>query len=783
MRRRPDNHARWRTSHRTDALRRVLGLAALLLGLPCRADAGAGSPAGKPLPVLSQADLLAFGKSWNTPPLPKYQWLPNSQGLWHLAEGWLEVRNLFTDESQRVARAVLASFAPDSTRVALVQTNNGISELCVADLGDRSLRRLGPVERQGFELRWHSTSPRFHACWIAGGTIVVVSWNGMGSTCRRIAEIPFTGPEPTVVWSRDGSQLAFITEEIDARKLWVVSGGAEATPVCFLLEPTWDKALPPVWSPDDRKIAVVGYRITVPTVNPILPTAAGSTAKVSGGVEDRCQFVSILWTYAADGSGERQELSVDHIVQHLRWSADGAEFTYVARFQAEENFTSMGPMEIRHMDRRTGRQRTLLRDRGFGDSSFDGAFDLSPNGRTMAVIVRPYDGFYVPRRDLIFLDLDSGQTTAVRENLPIWGGTFVWSADGATLFLGSRGDAAYRHIYAVSNRGRATRLTRGLRNHGSPQFSPDRTRFFCVTEDQLGKRDIRCFRTDGSDENVLHDGTPLMTQRYAKGEVSEVTWLSRDRTRCWGTVIQPPGHRTGDRRPLLVILHGGPASGIHLQGPVLFNTPLEKHFWAGRGYVVFSPEFRSSGLLGRSSVEKYLRRQDMFARDQDDVVSGVDHLVRLGLADRNRVAVTGHSWGAYVVNWLITHSDRFQVAVSFEGESDYTLAYGTDSSLGGNTYWEGLFQGKPWETPGNYLKNSPAHSIRRVKIPTLFASGAKGAALFHNQYLHTVLRQHGVDTQLVVYEGEGHSVDQPANQRDLLSRTVDWIDSNLRKAP
>jgi hypothetical protein len=165
------------------------------------------------------------------------------------------------------------------------------------------------------------------------------------------------------------------------------------------------------------------------------------------------------------------------------------------------------------------------------------------------------------------------------------------------------------------------------------------------------------------------------------------------------------------------------------------------------GYVVFSPEFRSSGLLGRSSVEKYLRRQDMFARDQDDVVSGVDHLVRLGLADPNRVAVTGHSWGAYVVNWLITHSDRFQVAVSFEGESDYTLAYGTDSSLGGNTYWEGLFQGKPWETPGNYLKNSPAHSIRRVKIPTLFVSGAKGAALFHNQYLHTVLRQHGVDTQ------------------------------------
>ncbi len=162
----------------------------------------------------------------------------------------------------------------------------------------------------------------------------------------------------------------------------------------------------------------------------------------------------------------------------------------------------------------------------------------------------------------------------------------------------------------------------------------------------------------------------------------------------------------------------------------------------------------------------------------NDVMSGVDYLLESGIADPNKLGVIGHSYGGHLTNWIITHTDTFKVAVSYEGWSDQTLLtgiYGT--STGGD--W--LFKGNSWEVPENYRKNSSITFVSAVRTPTLLISGELGVVNCDFQVFHTALNALGVDTQLLIYQGEGHSIVRPENQRDLLYRILEWVCNRLKE--
>jgi len=193
--------------------------------------------------------------------------------------------------------------------------------------------------------------------------------------------------------------------------------------------------------------------------------------------------------------------------------------------------------------------------------------------------------------------------------------------------------------------------------------------------------------------------------------------------------------------------------------------------------VVLVPDYRSSGDYGWQPLLDMQKTQTWLARDCDDVLAGVDYAVQRGLADPQRLALFGHSAGAYRTNWIITHDHRFTVAVSKEGWGDEYLEYG--ESLSGNRIVEWAYQGKPWEAPENYFKDSPVYHVRGATIPTMFISGEPtkgGLALYSNQFLYTALKQQGVETAFIRYPDEGHNITRPENRRDVIRRILAWVD-------
>jgi len=109
-------------------------------------------------------------------------------------------------------------------------------------------------------------------------------------------------------------------------------------------------------------------------------------------------------------------------------------------------------------------------------------------------------------------------------------------------------------------------------------------------------------------------------------------------------------------------------------GPFLFTTPLERQYWAARGYFVLIVDYRRSENYGASPLFAGHERADGFERDFEDIGAGVDAAITHGAVDEDRMAIVGHSFGSAEVNWIITHSNRFRAAVSYEG-FDYFVSW------------------------------------------------------------------------------------------------------------
>ncbi len=336
---------------------------------------------------------------------------------------------------------------------------------------------------------------------------------------------------------------------------------------------------------------------------------------------------------------------------------------------------------------------------------------------------------------------------------------------------------AFSQVFFAGKNGEVKQLTDRARDSSRPVPSPDGRRMLLTTVDPVSNRNLCLMNVDGSGEKIIAElSSPNRNLRL--GQVEELNWKSRDGLSIAGFLVKPVGFDPKRKYPMIVDLHGGPIGGVGPGGSILLSR-LELHMWANKGFLAFVPDYRSSGVYGWDQIAKARERQDANERDSDDILSGVENLVRQGFVDVDRMALIGHSYGAFLTNWIITHDHRFHAAVSYEGYLDTFLVYGTGFRVGGNAAFEWLFKGTPWDVPENYRRNSPLEFLKGVKTPTLLISGEKGMALYNNEFLYTALKKQKVDVRFLVYKGEGHVISAPANRRDLLAQVVEWIETQL----
>ncbi|TVR81382.1 MAG: S9 family peptidase [Saprospirales bacterium] len=278
-------------------------------------------------------------------------------------------------------------------------------------------------------------------------------------------------------------------------------------------------------------------------------------------------------------------------------------------------------------------------------------------------------------------------------------------------------------------------------------------------------------------ERITHHNEWLKDRHL--GEQRVVSYLARDgKFEIDGMLILPKDYQQGQRYPLIVMVHGGPEA--HYSNGWLTNYSMPGQVAADRGFAVFYPNYR--GSTGRGIEFITSSQMDLSGAEFDDVVDGVDFLIQEGIADPNRVGVTGGSYGGYATAWMSTYySDRFAAGVMFVGISNNISKWGTSDIP------EELFlvhtKQRLWDDWLDNLKRSPIYYVDKAQTPLLIMHGKEDTRVHPGQslemYRHLRVRKPDLPVRLVWYPNEGHGNIRASSRFDYNLRMLEWFETFL----
>jgi len=262
-----------------------------------------------------------------------------------------------------------------------------------------------------------------------------------------------------------------------------------------------------------------------------------------------------------------------------------------------------------------------------------------------------------------------------------------------------------------------------------------------------------------------------------------VRWKSQDGAEIEGVLHKPADYQPGRRYPLLVVIHGGP-TGVSRPQPYGSASFYPIDGWLAKGALVLEPNYRGSGGYG----EKFrsLNVRNLGLGDSWDVISGIDYLIKEGLADSDRVGAMGWSQGGYITAFLSTHdSARFKALSAGAAISDW-MTYYVNTDI--HPFTRQYLQATPWDDPEIYAKTSPITYIRQAKSPTLIQHGATDQRVpLPNAFeFYQGLQDVGAPVKLVVYkgfEGIGHGPSKPKSSRAVMEHNLEWFDKYIWGEP
>lgn len=273
---------------------------------------------------------------------------------------------------------------------------------------------------------------------------------------------------------------------------------------------------------------------------------------------------------------------------------------------------------------------------------------------------------------------------------------------------------------------------------------------------------------------ITHQNDSLIAE-LDLGVTEEIEFKSKDGTNVHGLLTYPVGYVKGTKVPLLLRIHGGP------NGQDQHTLSIERQFFAANGYAVLAVNYRGSSGRG----QKFSRAifADWGNYEVQDLQAGVDHVIKMGVADPDRLGVGGWSYGGILTDYMIASDNRFKAATSGAGTAFTVAFYGTDQYIIQYDYEIGPpWNPKAWET---YVKISyPFLHADRIQTPTLFLGGERdfNVPIQGGQQMYQALRSLGIDTQLVIYPNENHGIQRPSYQRDRLERYLAWYEKYVKKA-
>jgi dipeptidyl aminopeptidase/acylaminoacyl peptidase len=562
-------------------------------------------------------------------------------------------------------------------------------------------------------------------------------------------------------WSPDSQQIAFLSDRLQPgqRQIYVLNvNRGEARPLTDLR----GEIDSPAWSFDGREIAFM-YR-----AEPSEPTSPGNDRQVEA---ENLQYHRI-WAVNLE-TGDLRPLTPDgYEIHEFAWSPDGKKLAVVAK-RGDILTSGWYTAQLYVVDQPDTIQQLFNAKRQLC------ALVWSPDSQKIAFMICLISDPPLWQGDVNIISANGGEPRQITpREMPLSINKLEWREPDRMIYGARQLDGTSFGWLTVST-GQIESLWSDyamIADWTQPRVSvaADNNTFATVLERPDSPPQV----WTGTLEKPSQDWEQISHFSYEPlqmGKMEAVRWRSFDDLEIGGHIVYPVDYEPGKSYPTFVEIHGGPTWSWLPHYAVWWEWWYQ--YLAGQGYLVFLPNIRGSGGGGTAYAEANFG--DMGGGDWQDVMTGVDHLIELGLADADRLGIGGWSYGGFMTAWAITQTTRFKAAIMGAGITNWESYFGQNNIRD----WQTAFFGStPYDDPQAHRAKSPITYIRQVQTPTLILHGQEDhdVSLPQAYEMFVALKTLGVDTQLVTYPRENHPILEREHQLDLLARVAAWCDRYMR---
>jgi dipeptidyl aminopeptidase/acylaminoacyl peptidase len=637
----------------------------------------------------------------------------------------------WTPELQVATRALSTPrLSPDSKRVVYVVSR----EVMTADKSEyvTQLHLVGIDGREGVQLTWgekSSSNPR---------------------------------------WSPDGKRIAFLSDRKDSRNgLYLLSlAGGEAEPLTDVKAAVSEFR----WSPDGKSIAFV-----------MADPKSDEEEKNSKGKNDsrwldedwkmgRLYVIDTIAPGEPRAAPRRLAGNNFHVTNDFDFSPDGRQIAFTHTPSPSANDWTHADVSL--VDVATGTVTPFL-----DSAAAESAPHFSPDGKSIAVRVTDAPPRWAQAADIHVVALADKRVTRLVPTHDAQPVIVRWSADGTRIYFteanGTRTDTNYLDVSA----NKVVPLQSMPVVIEALDVSVDGARLAFVM--QTSEQAPEVYAADAgtftpvklSRANADRPGHPL-------GKTEVIRWKSKDGRDIEGLITYPVGYRAGKRVPTILLIHGGPA-GVFQQTYIAGRGNFPIATYAARGYAVLRPNPRGSSGYGAAFRRGNIKGWGV--GDYEDLMSGVDHVVRIGVADPERLGVMGWSYGGFMTSWIVTQTNRFKAAVAGAPVTNLG-SFTTTADISG--FIPDYFEAQHWDNSVLYQKHSPVFHVKNVSTPTLVIHGEADLRVPMSQGVefYRALKQRNVPTRLLVLPRQPHNPVEPKMSLATMNGNLEWMEKYLGAA-
>jgi dipeptidyl aminopeptidase/acylaminoacyl peptidase len=579
------------------------------------------------------------------------------------------------------------------------------------------------------------------------------------------------GVEKDYGWSPDSSTVVFAAKREDDKKDQIYAiriDGGEARRITDLET----GAVGPLWSPDGRLIAFtskVGDLYTEDqreTFGDVRYVTHPRFYHLGPGWDDGSR--KRIFVIPAKGGAVRQLTDgecADEGDHSMVWSPDSSAIAYVSNRSLE--WWNTIDTNVFVVDVASGESRQLTTNVG---PDHDPSF--SPDGTWIAYRASSEYNYESENYTIHLMPREGGDDRVLTASLDRSVRTIAWGPGGDRIFFTTSSHGARNLQWVgVDQPGQFHNVTTGA-NQISDFRVVDNERFALHASTDVTPPEIYSL-TGGEQHQLTHDASAWWTGRQVS--TSEEIWIeSAGGAPVQGWLIRPIDYQRGTRVPMILSIHGGP------HGMYAPSFRFDYQLLANHGYAVLYTNPRGSDGYGQAFADAI--HGDWHTLPFADLMAFVDHVVAMGVADPDALGVTGGSYGGYMTNWIIGHTDRFAAAVSSAGLSNLVSFFGTTDE---QFFAEKEMAGTPWRSREIYLSNSPLWASASFQTPTMLLHGSDDWRVRPEQgvQLFIALQKEGVPSVYVEFPDEQHGLKGLEHSVLRYSLMLEWFDHWIRGAP